>query len=86
MAVAAATATAQQVAAGPFTGQPAIEADGSVLALRVPSVEAPYRSELVRVAPDGTDHALTDESLVYGVQPLATERWPSSPIGPRARS
>ena len=36
----------------------------------MPSVEAPYRSELVRTAPDGTATTLTSESLVYGVQPL----------------
>ena len=68
--VAAGDGTAHQIAAGPYTGQPAIQADGSVLALRVPSVEAPHWSELVRTAPDGTTTALTDESLVYGVQPL----------------
>ena len=69
--VAAGDGTAHQIAAGPFTGQPAVEADGSVLALRVPSVEAPYRSELVRTAPDGTATTLTNEWLVYGVQPLS---------------
>ena len=37
----------------------------------MPSVEAPYRSELVRTAPDGTATTLTSESLVYGVQPLS---------------
>lgn len=69
--VAAADGSAQQVAAGPFVGQPVIEADGSVLALRVPSVEAPYRSELARIAPDGTVAALTSEALVYSASPLA---------------
>lgn len=69
--VAAADGAAEQVAAGPFIGQPFIEAGGSVLALCVPSVEAPYRSELVRVTPDGTATTLTTETLVYGAQPMA---------------
>jgi hypothetical protein len=69
--VAAGNGVAEQVAAGPFVGQPIIEAGGSVIALRVPSVEAPYRSELVRVAPDGTATSLTAEALVYGAQPMA---------------
>jgi len=69
--VAAGDGSANQVAAGPFVGQPVIEADGSVLALRVPSVEAPYRSDLARIAPDGTATALTSEALIYGAQPLA---------------
>jgi hypothetical protein len=69
--VAAADGAAQQIAAGPFIGQPVVEASGSVLALQVPSVEAPYRSELVRVMPDGAAMPLTTEALVYGVQPLA---------------
>jgi hypothetical protein len=34
-------------------------------------VEAPYRSELLRVGPDGIATVLTDEALVYGVQPMA---------------
>ena len=69
--VMAADGAAEQVAAGPFIGQPIIEAGGSVLALRVPSVEAPYRSELVRVTPEGTATTLTAEALVYGAQPMA---------------
>lgn len=68
--VAAADGAAQQIAAGPFIGEPVVEADGSVLALRVPSVEAPFRSTLVRLAADGSATALTAESLVYGAQPL----------------
>ncbi len=69
--VAAADGAARQIAAGPFIGDPVVEASGSVLALRVPSVEAPYRSELVRVTPDGTTTGLTSEALVYGAQRLA---------------
>ncbi|HEY8178760.1 MAG TPA: hypothetical protein VIH33_00025 [Candidatus Limnocylindria bacterium] len=69
--VATADGAAQQIGAGPFIGQPVVEAGGSVLALRVPSVEAPYRSELVRVTSDGAATPLTAEALVYGVQPLA---------------
>jgi hypothetical protein len=68
--VATGDGAAQLIAAGPYVGPPVVDADGSVLALRVPSVEAPYRSELVRTAPDGTATVLTNESLVYGVQPL----------------
>lgn len=69
--VAAADGAARQLAAGPFIGEPVVEPDGAVLALRVPSVEAPFRSDLVRVAPDGSATSLTGESLVYGVQRLA---------------
>ena len=69
--VASADGAAEQIAAGPFIGQPIIEAGGTVMALQVPSVEAPYRSELVRVAPDGTATTLTTEALVYGAQPMA---------------
>ena len=67
----AAGGSARQMAAGPFIGRPVAESAGSVLALRVPSVEAPYRSQLLRVAPDGSATPLTAETLVYGVQPLA---------------
>jgi hypothetical protein len=59
------------VATGPFIGQPLAEADGSVVALQVPSVEAPYQSTAVRVSPAGALTSLTDEALVYGTQPLA---------------
>lgn len=69
--VASTDGAARQVATGPFIGQPAVEADGSVIALQVPSVEAPYRSSAVRVSPAGTMTPLTDEALVYGAQPLA---------------
>ena len=69
--VEAATGRAWEIAGGPFIGQPVAETTGSVLALRVPSVEAPYRSELLRIAPDGTATSLSGEGLVYGVQPMA---------------
>ena len=65
------TAPLELVATGPFIGKPIIEADGAVVALRVPSVEAPYQSELVRVTPEGAATALTTEPLVYGAQPMA---------------
>jgi len=48
-----------------------VEAGESVLALRVPSVEAPYRSELVRVMSDGAAMPMTTEALIYGAQPMA---------------
>lgn len=69
--VAADDGAAQQVAGGPFIGQPVVEADGSVIALQVPSVEAPYRSTAVRISPSGAVTGLTEEALVYGTQPLA---------------
>jgi hypothetical protein len=60
-----ASGAARMLAEGPFLAAPLTEADGSVLALAVPSVEAPFRSRLVRVAPDGTSSSLSDEQLVY---------------------
>jgi hypothetical protein len=68
--VAAADGAARHIAAGPFIGEPVVEPDGSVLALSVPSVEAPFRSDLVRVAADGSVASLTSASLVYGAEPL----------------
>jgi hypothetical protein len=67
----AAGGAARQIASGPFLGQPVPRVDGSVLALRVPSVEAPYQSQLLRVAADGSGISLSGEALVYGVQPMA---------------
>jgi len=69
--VSASDGSARRVATGPFIGQPAVEADGSVLALQVSSVEAPYRSNAVRITPSGAVTLLADEPLVYGTQPLA---------------
>jgi hypothetical protein len=62
----------QMGAIGPFAGQAVVEPDGSVLALRVSSVEAPIASRLVRVSADGTSATpLSEEPLVYGIQRLA---------------
>lgn len=59
------------IADGPFIGSPLIGADGSLVMLAVPSVEAPYRSRLVRVAPDtGAASVLSAEELVYAAFPL----------------
>lgn len=56
---------------GPFIGSPLIEADGSLLMLAVPSVEAPYQSVLVRIEPAaGTVTRLSEEELVYAAFPL----------------
>jgi hypothetical protein len=66
----AGSGSAHEVADGPFIGSPVVESSGSILALRVSSVEAPFVSRLVRVAHDGTSTTLSDDALVYGVQPL----------------
>ncbi|HEY7527236.1 MAG TPA: hypothetical protein VIA82_10450 [Candidatus Limnocylindria bacterium] len=60
-----------RIADGPYIGSPVVEADGSLLALRVSSIEAPIVSRLVRVAPDGTVLTLADDQLVYGAQLMA---------------
>lgn len=63
--------SAEPVAAGPFIGSPTIEDAGSILGLRVSSVEAPFVSRLVRIAADGSSvDPLTPDQLVYGMQPL----------------
>jgi hypothetical protein len=59
------------IADGPFLQAPVVEPDGSILALAVPSVEAPFRSRLVRVSPDGSVVHVSDEALVYDAQQLA---------------
>jgi hypothetical protein len=60
------------LAAGPFIGSPTVSEDGSVLALAVSSVEAPYRSTLVRLTPaTGVAAPVAAEELVYGAFPLA---------------
>lgn len=60
-----------RLADGPFLGTPVIDAAGSILTLRVASVEAPFVSRLARVAPRGAAVTLlTDDQLVYGVQQL----------------
>ena len=61
----------EQIADGPFIGSPLIAPDGSLVALAVPSVEAPYRSRLVRVATDtGVASVLSAQELVYAAFPL----------------
>jgi len=62
----AATGRSTQLAPGPFLGSPIASADGSLMLLSVPSIEAPYRSRLVRVDP-ATGHAmpLSGDELVY---------------------
>lgn len=59
------------VADGPFLQTPLVEADGGILALAVSSVEAPFRSQLVRVGATGTVEQVSDEELVYDAQLLA---------------
>ena len=59
------------LAEGPFIGSPVVEADGSLLLLAVPSVQAPYQSRLIRLAPaTGAAARLSDEDLIYGAFPL----------------
>lgn len=59
------------VAGGPFAGSVLVEPGGSILALRVSSVEAPFLSGLVRLDPSGaTAPLLPDEALVYGFASL----------------
>ncbi len=67
----ASSGQATRLADGPFLGSPVIDVAGSILALRVASVEAPFVSRLARLAPGGAAVTLlTDDQLVYGVQPL----------------
>ena len=67
----AASGRASQRADGPFIGSPIAAADGSLLLLAVSSVEAPYRSQLVRLDPStGVSTSLSAEELVYGGFPL----------------
>ena len=59
------------LAQGPFIGSPVVEADGSLLLLAVPSVQAPYQSRLIRfVTATGAATRLSGEDLVYGAFPL----------------
>lgn len=59
------------LAEGPFIGSPVVEADGSLLLLAVPSVQAPYESRIIRLTPaTGAATQLSDEELVYGAFPL----------------
>lgn len=60
------------LAEGPFLGTPIATADGSLLLLSVSSVEAPYRSRLVRFAPStGAATLLSPDELVYAAFALA---------------
>jgi hypothetical protein len=61
----------EQILDGPFVGTPVIADDGSLLLLAVPSVEAPYRSRLVRLTIErGVAEPIADEELVYAAFPL----------------
>lgn len=60
-----------RLADGPFLGTPIVQPDGSVLALRVSSVEAPIVSRLAQIAPDGQTTVLAADDLVYGAQLMA---------------
>lgn len=67
----ASSGRASLLAEGPFIGSPVMDGDGSLLVLAVPSVEAPYESRLVRLAPaTGTVTLLSEQELVYAVFPL----------------
>ena len=67
----AASGHADLLADGPFVGSPVIDDDGSLLVLAVPSVEAPYQSHLVRLAPaTGIAESLSEAELVYAAFPL----------------
>jgi len=62
---------AELLAAGPFIGSPSVAHDESVLVLAVSSVQAPYRSMLVRLTPaTGVAAPVAEEELVYGAFPL----------------
>lgn len=64
--------SATSLSPGPFIGSPIVADDGSLLLLAVPSVEAPWRSQLVRVeAATGVATPLSSDELVYGTFPLA---------------
>ena len=56
---------------GPFAGSPIVGADGSLILLAVPSVEAPYQSHLVELDPTNQfAAALSEADLVYAAFPL----------------
>jgi hypothetical protein len=66
-----ASGEARQLAEGPFLGTPIAGHDGSLMLLSVPSVEAPYRSLLVRFVPSsGSVTTLASDDLVYAGYPL----------------
>jgi hypothetical protein len=67
----AASGHADLLADGPFVGSPVIDEDGSLVMLAVPSVEAPYQSRLVRLAPaTRIAESLSEVELVYAAFPL----------------
>lgn len=64
--VSTADGEALSLADGPFIGHPVVTREGDLLLLAVPSVEAPYRSSLVRVDANGEmSGPLTDDELIY---------------------
>jgi hypothetical protein len=67
----AGSGAAEVIADGPFISAPVMHDDGTILALAVPSVEAPFSSRLTRVRPDGETTVDSDEALVYGAFSLA---------------
>jgi hypothetical protein len=68
----AAAGDAAQIGDGPFLGSPLVAADGSMLLLSVSSVEAPFRSQLVRVSQSlGVVSPMTGDDLDYAGYPLA---------------
>jgi len=63
---------ARSLADGPFLGPLRVAEDGSLLLLAVASVEAPYRSRLVRFVPSsGVATPVAPDQLVYAAFPLA---------------
>jgi hypothetical protein len=69
--VESATGDSVQLAEGPFVGTPVAAEDGSLMLLSVPSVEAPYRSRLIRFVPSsGAVTTLASDDLVYAGYPL----------------
>jgi hypothetical protein len=67
----ATTGASAQIGDGPFLGSPVVAADGSLVLLAVSSVEAPYRSQVVRVAPStGAVTPLSGDDLDYAGYPL----------------
>lgn len=66
-----ATGEAAPINDGPFLGSPIVAADGSLLLLSVSSVDAPIRSQVVRVAQStGVVTPLTSDDLDYAGYPL----------------
>jgi len=67
------TGESRRLADGPFAGPPIVGDDGSVIALLVSSVEAPFVSRLVSIDARGrVSPFLSDAELVYAAFPLAS--------------